>query len=98
MQFTHLSQINPVDGEIITVAPTMNALWEQTWAIEIAPGYTCPGEFIELGALDIENTQVLIDPYSFILPTGDGSFTVTWNGFTLGSLTQQVASLVILQF
>lgn len=98
MHFTHLSQINPVDGEIITVAPTVEAHWLQTWGIEIVSGYTCTGDFIELGTLNIENTLETINPFSFLVQTEGDLVTITWNGFTLGSLTPQVVSLVLLQF
>ena len=86
-----------MNDEIITVAPTDENSWIQTWGIDVLSGYACPGQFIELGTLYIQGIQDPIAPFTFGLTTGGDIFTINWGAITRGSLTPQVASLVSLQ-
>ena len=86
-------QLEPFEGEVVSVGPSDTEVLSQWWMLSISDGLFCPGSFAATHTMVI-NGQSLFEEETFNLTTGVTSRELTCPGITSAALMPQVASLV----
>jgi hypothetical protein len=86
-------QLEPFEGEVVTVEPNDTEVLSQWWMLSISDGLSCPGSFAAKHGMVINGQNCFADE-TFNLTTGATARELTCPGITSSALTPQVASLV----
>ena len=95
-QFIAYKQLNPSDGQTITLASTDESVWTQSWELSILEGDTCTGVHTLHGLLLVNGATENLgtNTQDFILSNGVITQVATWGQVSYATLTPQTATIV----